>query len=127
MNKAQKMHIPKHYFHDRTVLVLQAANTILTLYIVLYVLLTLNPATRSTFIVQHRSNLGNSASAFTSGPVNGIRIFTIFALVQYFFGILLSIRLYFHRRHLAITVLSLTLLLLILCTVVSNVLILSNK
>jgi hypothetical protein len=118
------MHIPKHYFHDRVVLGLQAVNTVLVLFVVLFILLRIDPAASSSPIVQFRSNLG--IGAFKSGSVNEFRVFALFAAVQYVFSFLLSIRLYSHRRHLATMILGLTTFLLILCAVVSNALLLQR-
>ena len=118
------MHIPKHYFHDRVVLALQAANTALVIFVVLFILLRIDPAAGSSHIVQFRSNLG--IGAFKSGSINEFRVFALFAVIQYGFSCLLSIRLYLHRRHLATMILGLTTFLLVLCAVVSNALLLQS-
>lgn len=114
------MHIPKHFLHDRTVLILLAVNTILVVFVVLFILLKIDPAEGSTHIIQYRSNLG--ISRFKSGSIGEFRIFALFAALQYGFGWLLSVRLYVHRRHLALAILSLTTFLLILSGVVCNAL-----
>ncbi len=65
------MHIPKHYFHDRTVLALLGVNTILVLFVVLFILLKIDPAQGSTHIVQYRANLG--IGRFKPGSINEFR------------------------------------------------------
>ncbi len=117
------MHIPKHYFHDWTVLALQAINILLVLFVILYVLLRVDPATGSTHIVQYRANMSN---AFKSGSTNELRVFALFAALQYVFSCLLSVRLYSHRRHLAVVILALTSFMLVLTAVVSNAVILGS-
>jgi hypothetical protein len=114
------MHIPKHYFHDKSVLILLAANSILVLFAVLFVLLRVDPAEGSTHIVQYRSNLG--IGAFQPGSVAEFQLIALFAAMQYVFSWILSIRLYVHRRHLAIALLSVTTFMLILTPVVTDAL-----
>lgn len=114
------MHIPKHFFHDRTVLILLGVNTLLVLFVVLFILLKIDPAQGSTHIVQYRSNLG--ISRFKSGSITEFRTFALFAVIQYTFSWLLSIKLYVHRRHLSLAILGLTTFLLILSGVVCNAL-----
>ncbi len=114
------MHIPKHYFHDRTVLALLGVNSILVLFAVLFVVLRVDPAESSTQIVQYRSNLG--IGAFKSGSLAEFQLIALFAVLQYVFSWTLSMRLYVHRRHLAIALLALTTFVLILTPVVSDAL-----
>ena len=118
------MHIPKHYFHDRSILVLSGINSLLVLIAVLFILLRVDPAKGGTHIVQYRSNLG--IGAFKSGSISEFRVIAAFAITQYVFGWLLSMRLYVHRRHMSLVILALTMLLLILTVVVSNALLLVN-
>ena len=114
------MKIPKHFFHDKSVLILLAANTLLVLFVVLFIMLKIDPAEGSTHIVQYRSNLG--ISRFKSGSITEFRTFALFAVIVYSFSWLLSIKLYVHRRHLSLVILSLTTFLMILSGVVCNAL-----
>ncbi len=114
------MHIPKHYFHDKTVLALLILNSILVLSVVLFILLHIDPSKGSTPIVQYRSNLG--IDTFKPGSVNEFRLMALFAALQYVFSWILSIRLYVHRRHLSIALLSLTTFVLVLTSVVGDAL-----
>ena len=114
------MHIPKHYFHDRAVLIILGSNTLLVVFTVLYILLKLDPSIGSTPIIQVRSNLG--IGAYKSGSVNEIRLIALFAALQYAFSWILSVRLYVHRRQLSLVILALTTFILILTPVVSDAL-----
>ena len=114
------MHIPKHFFHDRAVLLLLGVNSILVLFTVLFILLRLDPAIGSTPIIQVRSNLG--IGAYKSGSVNEIRLIALFAALQYMFSWLLSLKLYVHRRQLSLVILALTTFILVLTPVVSDAL-----
>ncbi len=114
------MHIPKKYFHDRSVLALLALNSLLALFAVLFVLLRVDPAEGTARIVQYRSNLG--IGAFKSGSVSELQFIALFAAVQYVCSWLLSMRLYVHRRNLAVAILGLTTFILILTTVVTDAL-----
>ena len=114
------MRIPKHFFHDRIVLILLAVNTLLVLFVVLFILLKIDPSEGTSHIVQYRSNLG--IARFKPGPLSEFRSFALFAALEYGFSWLLSIRLYVHRRHLSYVILSLTTFLLVVSAVVSNAL-----
>ena len=114
------MHIPKHYFHDKTILVLLGLNMVLFLFAALFVLLRIDPAEGTTHIIQYRSNLG--IGAFKTGSLFELQIIALFALVQFVFSTILSVRLFVHRRHLAIGVLALTTFVLLLTPVVSDAL-----
>lgn len=114
------MRIPKNYFHDKTILGLTALNSLLVLIAVLYVLLRVDPAEGIARIVQYRSNMG--ISAFKSGSVGELQLFALFAAMQYINSWFLSMRLYVHRRHLAVSVLALTSFLLVLSIVVIDAL-----
>lgn len=114
------MHIPKHFFHDKTVLVLLAVNSVLALFAVLYIVLRVDPAEASTHIVQYRSNLG--IGAFKSGSTAEIQLIALFAALQYVFSWVLAIRLYVHRRHMSLVILGLTTFILLLTPIVTDAL-----
>lgn len=114
------MKIPKNYFHDKTILALLATNTVLCLFAVLFVVLRIDPAEGSTHIVQYRSNLG--IGAFKSGSILELELLAVFALLQFVFSTLLSVKLYAHRRHLAVGILALSTFILFLTPVVSDAL-----
>ena len=112
------MHIPKNYFHDKSVLALLGANGALLLLAVFNVLLNVDAELNGTSIVSYRS----SRSIQVSGPTNDLYQFAIFAVLVSILSILLSVKLYVHRRHLAISLLGLNTVSLVLCLVVFNAL-----
>lgn len=114
------MHIPKNYFHDRIVILLVSINTFLALLGSLLVLIRLDSGGSDVFIVQYRANLG--LSAFKRGGALPLSSFIFFMLFVLVFHILLSIRVYPIRRHFAVTILGMGLLLLLLAIIVSSAL-----
>ena len=114
------MHIPKKYFHDRTVLLLLTTNAFLTLVCVVMILLRLDVGTPDGYIVEYRSNLG--LSAFKNGSTTTIASFMVFAVFVLVFHTFLSMRVYEVRRHFSVVMLAFALLLLILTLVVGNAL-----
>ncbi len=107
------MHIHKNYFHDKSILSLLATNGSFAILIFIYVFLKVSNLQEQTSvsITSYRSNL----SIQTSGPTNTLYEFAIFALVVTAFTIALSVKLYSHRKHLAIGLLGLNLVSLVMC------------
>lgn len=115
------MHIPKRYFHDRMVLLLLATNAFLALVGIVSILLRLDAERSNSYIVEYReTQLGRNA--FTSGSSREIWSFVLFILIVAILHTLLSIRVYGIRRHFAIAVLGMGVLLLVLAILVSNAL-----
>lgn len=114
------MNIPKKYFHDRMVLLLLSVNTFVALLASILILLRLDGGRTDGYIVQYRANLG--LSAFKTGSASTLISFIIFAALVLVFHTLLSIKVYHLRRHFAVVVLAMALLLLVLGMVVSNAL-----
>jgi len=114
------MTIPKHFFHDKTVLVLLSINSVLALFAVLYIVLRVDPAEATTRIVQYRSNLG--IGAFKSGSTSEIQLIALYVVFQYIFSWILAIRLYVHRRQMSLVILALTTFILLLTPVVTDAL-----
>ncbi len=114
------MHIPKNYFHDRTVLLLLGANAFLALLGSVLILLKLDSSRPDGYIIQYRANLG--LRAFKSGDSGPLLGFVVFSLLVFAFHTLLSVRIYSIRKHFAIAVLAMGLLLLALSIIVSNAL-----
>lgn len=110
----------KSYFQDRLVLLLLSINTFLALLASTLILFRIGSAGSSGFIVQYRANLGTSA--YKVGSVSNLIAFIFFALIVLVIHTVLSWRSYPIRRQLSITILSLGLLLLIICIIVSNAL-----
>ena len=112
------MHIPEKYFRDKTVVGLLVLNVAMLLIGILSVLLRINPAEGETFVVQYRSNLGEFG--ITSGPLSEIQSFILFFLLVNIASVLLSLRLYGHRRHVATMLLTMTPFLILLGIVISD-------
>ncbi len=114
------MPVPKKFIHDRTVLLLISVNTFLAILGSILILLRLEPGRGSGYIAQYRPNLG--VDTFKSGSASDLLSFIAFAVFVLIFHTALSAKAYHHRRHFAIAVLGLGLLLLVLSLVVSNAL-----
>lgn len=114
------MHIPKRYFHDRIVLLLLSINTFLATIGIISILVRLDTARTTGHIIEYRSQLG--LSAFRSGTASAILYFILFAVIVLVFHTVLSMRVYSLRRHFAIAVLGMAVLLLSLSLLVSNAL-----
>lgn len=112
------MHIPKNYFKDKTVLGLLSANAALFVLTVGYILLSVDTEASGVSIVSFRSN----RAIQTSGPTTDLYHFALFAVIVTAVMTFLSVRLYGHRRHLAISLLGLNIISLVLCSVVFNAL-----
>ncbi len=113
------MHIPKHYFHDRSVLALVGANLALCLLAVMSVLLGVQSEENPTSIVAYRDT---TKIGQISGPTSDLYQFALFALIVTVASVVLSIKLYAHRRHLAVGVLALNTLLLVLTIIIFSAL-----
>lgn len=116
------MKIPKHFFHDRAVLAFVGINTVLALFSLMYIFFGVLQSVNTTQIIQHRDIFSARASADTSGSITEFRYYALFVLIQYVFGLLLSIRVYVHRRVLSVAILAAVSYLTILTIVVVNLL-----
>lgn len=113
------MKVPKHYFHDRTVLALVGANAALFLLSALGTLLGVNADENPTSIVAYRDT---TTIGQISGPTSDLYQFAIFALIITVATIVLSMKLYAHRRHLSVGILGMNVLLLVLSIIIFNAL-----
>jgi hypothetical protein len=114
------MPITKKYFHDRTVLLLLGVNIFLAFLVIVSVIFRLQLGGGSGFIVQYRANLG--IDQYKAGGLSNLLSFIGFAVLILATNIMLSYRTYHIRRQLSLLVLTLGLLLLLLCVIVSNAL-----
>ncbi len=114
------MHIPKNYFHDRTVLLLLGANGLLAVLNLALIIVQLDSSRPDGYIVQYRANLG--LSAFKSGGASTLISFIVFAFLVLGFHMLLSMRVYHLRKQFSTAVLGMGLLLSLLSLIVSNAL-----
>jgi hypothetical protein len=109
------MKVPKNYFHNRSVLALLAVNLALFLLATLGVLLGVDGGENPTSIVAYRDT---SKIGQISGPTSELYQFAIFAVLVTVGSILLSVKLYAHRRHLSVGILGLNVLLLIMSIII---------
>ena len=110
----------KKYFHDHFVLLLLSINAFLAVAGSIFILLRLSTSHGTGYIVQYRASLG--INAFKTGHLIDLLSFIAFALLVLLIHFLLSRRAYRIHRQLAITVLSLGILLLALTIIISNAL-----
>ncbi len=113
------MKLPKNYFHDRTVLSLLGANMALFLLSFLGVILGLNPSENPTSIVAYRDT---TKIGQISGPTEELYQFAVFSVVVTVASIILSLKIYPKRRHLAVGLLGMNILLLIMSIIIFNAL-----
>jgi hypothetical protein len=110
----------KKYFHDHLVLLLLSLNAFIAVAGSIFILLRLSTSHGTGYIVQYRSSLG--VTAFETGTVVQLLSFVAFAALALAIHTMLSLRAYKIHRQLAITILSLGILLLILAVIISNAL-----
>jgi hypothetical protein len=110
----------KKYFHDHLVLLLLSLNAFLAVAGSVLILLRLSASHGTNYIVQYRSSLG--VGSFKTGSVVQLLSFIVFAGIALAAHTMLSLRAYKIHRQLAITILSLGILLLTLTVIISNAL-----
>lgn len=109
----------KKFFHDRTILLLTAANSLLASLGILSIILRLGTGAYTQGLIgEYRSNLG--LSAFRPGDSLTFVGFIIFIILTLAFHIFLGRRVYHVRRDLSLAVMSLGTLLIVLAIIVSN-------
>ena len=111
------MKVTKKYFHDSTALALLATNSALFLLATIGVLLGVDSGDNPTSIVAYRAT---TKIGQISGPTSELYQFAIFAVIVTVGSVILSMKLYSHRRHLAIGILGLNTLLLIMSIIIFN-------
>ena len=110
----------RKYFHDHLVLLLLSVNAFLAVAGSILTLVRLSTSHGTGYIVQYRSNLG--INAFKTGSVVEILSFAAFALITLAAATTLSLRTYRINRHLALVILSLSIVLALLTIIISNAL-----
>lgn len=113
------MLIPKKYFHDRSVLALIGANAALFILAVFGVLLGVSAEENATSIIAYRDT---TKIGQIPGPTSDLYQFALFSIIVTVASLLLSMKLYVHRRHLSSAVLGLNGLLLVMVIIIFNAL-----
>ena len=116
------MTIPKKYFHDHLVLLLLSTNIFLAIADTIFILVRLSTTHGNGFIVQYRPSLG--INVYTPGNILGLLSFITFAWLVLIIHTILSLRIYSINRQMAMTILSLGVLLLVLSVLIANSLLL---
>ncbi len=114
------MKVPAKYFHDRVILLLLSINSFVVALNTVLILLRLDSDGSDSYIVQYRANLG--LSGFTVGSSATFWSFILFAVLMLVGNALLSMRIYEMHRRYAVTILSLSTLLIVLTLIVTNAL-----
>jgi len=114
------MTIPSRYFHNRSILLLLIINTILVVTGCLLILFRLDSNTTTNYIIEYRANLG--IGEYEIGSAFDIAAFVFFLLINFALCILISIRTFAVRKHVAVMVLAISSLLSLLTIIVSNAL-----
>ncbi len=112
------MALSKDYFHDRSVLLLLTVNSFLAALGTLLVLLKFNPGRNEGYIVQFRANQG--IDTFKHGRASDLLAFIAYLIVILVINTIISMRVYHIHRQFAVTILSMSVLLMILAIIVSN-------
>lgn len=112
------MNTPKRYIHDRLVLLLLTANTFFAILTTAIIALRYSGLRSEGFIVEYRPSLG-LISGYIRGNKISILSFAVFALMILVIHTVLSIKVYPIRRHFALVVLGMGLLLILLALVIS--------
>jgi hypothetical protein len=116
------MATPKKYFHDHYILLLLSINAFLAAAGIVFIVLKLSSTHGNGYIVQFRPSLG--INTYQPGDVLQLISFAIFAVLIFSINTALSYRVYRIHRQLAITILSLGILLMVLNIIISNALLL---
>lgn len=112
------MTTPTKYFHDRSVLLLLAVNSILVITGILLVLFQLDSSKGNTYYIQFRGV--SSSGEFKTGNAYDMSSFVLFFLISFAVSLLISTRIYHQRRNLALSALAMTGILALFAIVVSG-------
>jgi len=114
------MTTPAKYFHDRAILSLLIVNAVLVITGILLILFRLDSGKGSSYFIEFRSNVG--IGEFKTGGTLDMLSFVAFLLVSLTISIIISVRVYAHRRTIAVAVLMMSALLSLLCIRISDAL-----
>ncbi len=117
------MAISKKFYHDHYILLLLTVNVFLFLAVAVFVIVRLSGLHSSSYIVQCRNCSDPTATnKYLVGGVSGLLSFIVFSFIVLTANTALSLKSYNIHRQLAITLLSLGILLQVLTLAVSNAL-----
>ncbi len=119
------MATPKRYIHDRLVLLLLTTNAFFAILTSILILLKLDSSRADSYIVQYRPTLG--LGGYVKGDTAGVVSMVVFVLFVFVFHAFLSNKVYPIRRHFALVILGMGLLLILMTLVISNALLLLRR
>lgn len=111
--------VPKHYFRDRAVLALVSLNVALFVLALLNILFGVDADENPTSIVAYRDT---TQYGQISGATTNLYQFGVFVTLVTLISIILSVKLYSHRKYLSIGILGMNLLLLLMSVIIFNAL-----
>jgi hypothetical protein len=114
------MTIPSRYFHNRSILLFLIINSVLVLVGTLLILFRLDSDTTTSYIIEYRANLG--IGEYEIGSALDIAGFIFFLLINFVLCVLISLRTFGLRRHIATAILAICILNSLLTIIVSNAL-----
>ena len=118
------MNISSKLLPDKAAISLIAGNVVLACITILTILLRVSSSDSSSTIIQYRSNLG--AFAFKSGSTSDLQSFALFTFVSTGLSLLIASKFFSHRRHLAISLLAMQVVIILLTLIISSALIAVN-
>jgi hypothetical protein len=114
------MTIPSRYFHNRSILLFLIINSTLVLIGTLLILFRLDSDTTTSYIIEYRANLG--IGEYEIGSSLDVAGFVFFLLINFLLSVLISLRTFAYRRHVAVMILAICSLVSLLTIIVSNAL-----
>lgn len=117
------MATPKKYSHDRIVLLLLSVNAFLAIIFSLYIILRVDFGDSVVYVSEYRDKDRLGLNAFSGGGATDLLAFVFFAVAITIFNAYLSKKVYPIRRHFALMTLGMTVLILILSFIVTDLLI----
>ena len=112
--------LSKKFLRDQYVLLLISINLVLFIISTVFIILRLSSGHSSSYIVQCRDCSNASAVEFIPGGLIDLISFIFFSLLVLATSVVISLKTYNIHRQLAVTVLSLGILLQVLTLIVSN-------
>ncbi len=113
------MKVPKNYFHTKSVVVLLSANLALALLVIMYVVLSVDTSESVSSVISYRDT---TKIGQITGTTSELYQFALFGALITGASIILSLRLFHLRKHVAEAVLGLNVITLLLTIIVFNAL-----
>jgi hypothetical protein len=112
------MDAKRRFSHDYLILIVNGFNVVLTIFLLILILVSVDSLNNSTYFVQYRPSLG--LNSFKTGSSLDIFSFFVFALIFLFINLFLTYRTYKINRNFSVLISLMTTLLLILAIFEAN-------